>query len=189
MNTPPRSRTLPLVLSALLVLGSGVAVAQTPEARLVLSADDDEFVSEIAVANLVEEFTLYVMVTAMPDEAKVNFDASRFSWAILEACCGSSLLLQDIRFNPAWEHEGNPFGGVVSHSEICLSDDYYVLAEVDLAIDAPEPGAYEAGLIPLDTAVDCDNGDRMLMGWGTTIHVGGVANDENSWSAVKAKYR
>jgi len=188
MSTLLRRRTLPFVLVVIL-LSAGMAAAQAPEARLVFSADDEEFVADIAVANLVEEFTLYVMITAIPGETKVNFDASRFSWAVLEACCGSSLLVQDVRFNPAWEHQGNPFGGVISSSEICLSDDYYILAEVDLVIDAPEPGPYVAGIIPLEMAVDCDNGGRQMMGWGTTIHVGGVAAGDDSWSAVKARYR
>jgi hypothetical protein len=184
-----RYRTV-LLTAALLLIGAGSAAAQIPdvEAQLTLSVSPDELIQEIAVSDG-DTFSLHVVVAGLPGQEKVNFDVQQFHWSVLEACCGSAILLQDVIYNPSFTHEGHPFAGVISSSDICLDDDIYSLATLRLAIDAPESGAYEVLLYPLDVALDCDGGGRSLLGTGATIFVDFVPNEGSSWSSVKALYR
>lgn len=184
-----RARLL-LITTALIVAGAGSAAAQFPdaEAQLTLSASSTELIQEITVENG-DEFWVEVVVAPMPGEEKVQFDAKRFHWSILEACCGSAVLLQEVVFDPDYTHEGHPFAGVISTAESCLDRDMYHLASIRLAIDAPEPGIYLVLLYPLDLATDCADGGRSLFGTGINIVVDTVAAETSSWSTVKGLYR
>jgi hypothetical protein len=177
--------------ATLLLVGAVTALAQTPVARLGFSAAPDAYVESLTVENG-EEFTLYVVATGMPGEGGVPFDVAQFRWSVLQACCGSTFLIQDVEFNPEMEHEGNPFAGVISHSETCLTDEFYWIATIRFVSVAEESGPYVAGCIPLDVGLDCDGNEWTMLGMDTIVVVtfdGEVANENATWSEVRRQYR
>ena len=169
----------------------GSAAAQDPpRARIGFSAAADHHVPEISIENG-DEFDLHVIVVGMPGETAVPFDVQQFYWAILEGCCGSTMLVQDVQYAPGLQHEGNPFAGVISSAEVCLDEPFYHLATLRMRAAVPEPGVYQAGCIPLDLAIDCDGQEQPMMGMYVDIIVSGdqVPAADGSWSGVKALYR
>jgi hypothetical protein len=181
---------LVVLLVAALVLAPGRAEAQLTFPRLGMSASPDFFDPEITVENG-ETFTLHVSAVGFEPGLPMDQDVSVLQWAVHQVCCGAVLNILEVQYNPALSHSGEPYFGVSSSSETCISQDSILLATLTVSMDAPEPGEYLAAAGPFAPAFDCEGNNPLFMDMPMTITVNGEPTPTlgSTWDSLKAIYR
>ncbi len=177
------------VLFVIVVLGVSSARAQFP--RLGVSASADEFVGLLDVV-LDEEFTLYVCVFGVDEQTSLDQEFSSLSWVLHQVCCGASLIVESVDYNPDFEHEGDPYMGVLSSSEVCVDEPFILLATMTMTIVADEDGPYTAACGPYQLAEDCHGENPLVVGLNMILNLsgtGGTPTDSSDWGQLKAMYR
>lgn len=194
LKTPDHRRLLPavglavLAVLALMLLWTGSAQAQFP--RIGISGAPDHYQETLDVV-AGEDFTLYVGIYGVDDETPLDQPFSSLSWVLHQVCCGAVLYIQDVEYSPAFQHEGNPYLGVISSAEVCVDEPFITLATLTLQMVAPADGEYLAACGPYQQAIDCDGGNPIVMGLPMTLSITGVTSPvaKGTWGAVKATYR
>jgi len=129
--------------------------------RIGVSASPTEQVSEIDVHGS-ETFELYVIALPPENEPVFQHDYGVFQWVLLEACCGGSAELVDETFNPACEHEGGIYSGVISSAEECMDGSVAWLCTLTLRMATDDPGRYYVIAAPAAQAVTCAGEDVVM---------------------------
>jgi hypothetical protein len=164
--------------------------AQLSFPRLGISASAEAYVDTLTVAEG-QEFTLYACAFGVEPGLPLEQDVSVLQWVIHQACCGASLVVLDTQFNPELTHIGDPYQGVISSSEICVSADSILLATLTCVMEAPEPGNYLAAAGPFGPAQDCEGGNPLFMDMPLSIRVteDSAPVEASTWDGLKAFYR
>ena len=172
-------------------LAPGAAQAQFPEySRIGLSLAPDHYERYLEIG-MDETFEVYVVALGHNDEDPLPFDVAALRWAIYQACCGSDLEILSTTYSDQLEHSGDPLGGVVSSSELCVTDDFLYLASVTIILRAQSAGTYFVAAGPTDWATDCNNENVTMTDLPVEITLTEVTPNSNqsSWSTVKSIYR
>jgi hypothetical protein len=176
-------------LLIVLLLSASSARAQFP--RIGISASPDQYIDNLDVVYN-EEFTLYVCVFGVDDATPLDQEFSSLSWVLHQVCCGAVLTVQDVQYNPDFQHEGSPNLGVTSTSEVCVDEPAILLATLTMTITADEDEAYLAAAGPYQQPVDCDGGNPLLMAMSMTLNMTGAGStptDSPGLGQLKALYR
>jgi len=183
-----RAATIGVLAGALLAAASASAQYDFP--RIGLSAAPDRYVDAME-AGIGEEFTIYACVFAHVPGEPLQLPLRSVAWVIHQACCGASLDVVDVQYNPDLLHEGrSPLSGMVSSVEGCLDQDGIWLATLTVRLNAPGPGDYLWAAGPYAAAVDCDGGNPFFMDMPVNITVPASTPSANSsWGTLKAGYR
>ena len=181
---------LMLTGAALLFLLLSVDSAQAQFPRLGLSASPDHHEEFLDVV-LDEEFELYVCVFGVDEETPLEEQFSTISWVLHQVCCGAALVVTEVEYNPAFQHQGIPSLGVISSSEGCVDEPSIVLATLTATMIADEDGEYLVASGPYGQPVDCDGNNPIVMGMAMTIGLTGVSvpTETDTWDSVKSYYR
>ena len=166
------------------------ATAQMEYSRLGLSASPDAYVPSIEVSSD-EYFTLYVLAKGPDGSNELPFDIASIPWAVFAPCCGASYEIVGIELNPLMEHDGIPFSGVVSSSEICIDENYLVLATITFDIWVEFPGNYLLPAGAIGPAIDCDGNSHFFFDMTVEAVVDGGLTPSNlsTWGEIKAMYQ
>ena len=181
--------TTALVLSCGLVPVS--AQAQLPYPQLGFSAVADSHVDSVAI-DVGETFTLYVNMFGPETGGPIDQDFASISWVVLSVCCGATLDVHDVQFNPAFDHSGGPYQGVLSTPvDGCIDEPMLNLATLTVTLDAPNPGEYLMSAGPFLNAADCTGGSPIVVDLPIRVVVSGefTPNEARSWGALKSLYR
>jgi len=117
---------------------------------------------------------------------------STLSWVIHQVCCGAALSVESVDYSPDFQHEGHPYTGVISSSEVCVDEPYILLATMVMTLTADEDGAYLAACGPFQQAVDCAGENPLMMAMTMTLDLTGVSStptDRAELGEIKALYR
>ena len=187
---PGTYRRATVGLLAALLLVAAPAAAQYEFPRVGLSAAPDHYVDAME-AQIGEEFTIHACVFAHVPGEPLQLPLHSVAWVIHQACCGASLDLVDVQYNPDLVHEGaSPLSGMVSSVAGCVDQDGIWLATLTVRLNAPGPGDYLWAAGPYAAAVDCDGGNPFFMDMPVNITVpASTPADSPSWGALKASYR
>ncbi|MEZ4387942.1 MAG: hypothetical protein R3D98_10290 [Candidatus Krumholzibacteriia bacterium] len=159
--TPIRRSILSLAALLVLLLSLPASAQYLTFPRIGVSAAPDRYVSEIDVHGDAT-FELYVVALPPEDQSAFAQEFGEFQWAVLEACCGGAAAIVAEDFNPACEHVGSPYGGVVTTSEVCMSGEAVWLCTLTLQMVVDQPGRYYVVAGPLALAQTC-GGEGVVM--------------------------
>ena len=173
------------------MLASLPATAQFDDfALLGLSAAPDRYEPTIVIDSD-EHFVLYFLAKG-PDEASaLPFDLLSLSWAVLAPCCGASYEVIAIDYNSDLVHEGYPLSGVQSTAEVCLDQDYLVLAALTFEMRVPAPGIYRIPAGAIGPALDCNSDPHFFadLAVDAIVDMSSTPNESLSWGTLKTHYR
>ncbi len=179
-----------VAVASLLFLVLGVTSARAQAPRLGLSASPDHYIESIDVA-LGEEFEIYICVFGVDDDTLLEQDFASLAWVLHQVCCGAAILVDSIDFNPNFQHEGLPSLGVISSSEVCVTEPSILLATLHVTMIADADGAYLLAAGPYQPAVDCEGNNPVMMGMAMVINLSGATTlaETETWDSVKAEFR
>lgn len=123
--------------------------------RIGVSAASDRYEPEIDVHGD-EAFQIHVVALPAEGEEALTHDFGQFQWAVLEACCGGAAAIIAEQYNPAYEHVGSPYAGVVTTSEECMSGEVVWICTLTVQMVVDEPGNYYIAAGPLALSQTCD---------------------------------
>lgn len=166
------------------------AHAQLDFPRLGISASAASYVDTLTVDNLAP-FTLYVCAFGSQPGQPLDQDVTTLRWGIHQVCCGAVLEVTDIAYNPDFTHTGDPYQGVTSTAETCVTADLIVLATLTVRMDAPEPGIYLAAGGPFGPTDDCAGAHPLFMDMPMSVTINGDITpvSASTWDGLKAIYR
>ncbi len=181
---------LTVAAAALLFLVLSVSSAKAQFPRLGLSTSPDHYEDSIDV-ELGEIFELYICVFGVDEDTPLDQEFSSIAWVLHQVCCGAALLVDEVDFNPNFQHEGLPTLGVISSSEVCVDEPVILLATLHSTMIADEDGPYLVAAGPYQEAVDCEGNNPIMMGMAITVNLTGATTSSESatWDTVKAVYR
>ena len=178
-----------VVLLVILMLSASAARAPFP--RIGISAAPDFQLDTLDVV-LGQEFTLYVVVLGVDAETPLDQEYASLAWVLHQVCCGATLSVENIVYNPDFQHQGTPNQGVISSSEVCVDEPVLLLATMTMLMAAEEDGDYLAACGPYQQPVDCEGGNPILMGMSMMLSLTGAGsspNDSLGLQEIKAMYR
>ena len=182
-----RSTLLAAALLLLVALPASAQFLMFP--RIGVSGAPDRYVSEVSVHGT-DTFELYVVALPPEDQTAFEQEFGQFQWAVLEACCGGAAVIVSEEYNPACQHDGAPYSGVVTSSEECMSGEVVWLCTLTLQMIVDEPGRYYVAAGPLALAQTC-GGDGVVM-TDMLVDVNYTSDvtpaDATSFSEVKALF-
>jgi hypothetical protein len=172
------------VVALLLATGTATVAAAQAEPPLVgLSGAVDRYVDRVEAPDG-EVITIHACVFGGADREAVDQPLTVVRWVVFQACCGASLELVDVAFNPEFQHTGNPLAGVVSTLDGCRTGEALWLATLKVRLRAPRPGEYLWAAGSFGPAEDCEGLEIRLRDMPLQMSVPGDA----SWSALHAEF-
>ncbi len=132
-------------------VATGPASDQFP--RVGLSPRPDHYEPYLDVHGQVP-FEVYMIVLPAEGNTLMEHEYRSFNWAVLEACCGGAASIVGESYNPACQHDGTAYGGVVTTVEECVSGEVLLLCTLTLQMVIDEPGSYYVIAGPLALAYD-----------------------------------
>jgi len=157
-----RIRRSTLVAGCLVVLLAVPASAQfLTFPRIGVSAAPDRYEPEIDVHGD-EPFQIHVVAVPPEGQDSLTQEFGQFQWAVLEACCGGAAAIISEEYNPACEHVGTPYAGVVTTSEECMSGEVVWICTLTVQMVVDEPGSYYISAGPLALSQTCDGQDVVM---------------------------
>ncbi len=181
------------LLATVAVLFTALLASTTARAitfpRIGLSAASDHLVNSIDVSGD-EEFQLYVLVLPPEDATLLPASYTRFSWAVLQACCDGAVEIVDEQYDAICHHTGSALGGVDSTSDTCLGGDYLHLATLTFRFLTDQTGLYYLIAGPLNYAQDCEGQNVVFTDMTVEVHYAGGSTPvaPTSWGSVKALF-
>ncbi len=183
-----RRSSVPVLLALVCVFGGAFSADAQDAPRLGISAAKDHYLDAIIVPDR-EEFTIYVGAYGAEGGTPLVQPVSILRWVLHQACCGASLEVLDIAYNPELDHEGNPLAGVTSSSSACLEGESVWLATLRVRLLAPGAGDYVWTAGPFGWSEDCEGGQPVFHGMHLVITVPGTTdNPRVSWGSLRAQY-
>ncbi|MGD9549073.1 MAG: hypothetical protein AB7V45_16230 [Candidatus Krumholzibacteriia bacterium] len=183
------STALLVLLACLARPGTGRAQFETLP-RLGLSASPTAYVDTVEVDQS-RSFTLYACVFGPEEGAPIGHSLVTVPWVIHQVCCGASIDILNVQYNPELTHDGSPLSGVWSTSEECLDRESLWLATLEVRLNAPEAGDYLWASGPAGGVVECGGTTPWFQGLPVMIQARGelVADDGRSFGSIKAMFR
>ena len=154
-----RGALLTCLIGAVLVTTASAQYVTFP--RVGLSGAPDHYEPWVSVHGQVP-FEVYMIVLPAEGNTLMEHEYRSFNWAVLEACCGGAASIVSEDYNPACQHDGTAYGGVVTTVEECVSGEVLLLCTLTLQMDTDVPGNYFVIGGPLGLAYDCA-GEGVLM--------------------------
>ncbi|MCP4570898.1 MAG: hypothetical protein GY838_00975 [bacterium] len=148
-----------------------------------LSASKESYVDQVSAPEN-EIFTIHACAFGGEDGESLDQPLTALRWVVYQACCGASLELINVTYNPELQHSGNPIAGVVSRLPACRNDDAIWLATLQVRLRAPGPGNYLWAAGSFGFAEDCEGEDVRFNDMPLQMIVPG----DGSWSALHAEF-
>lgn len=168
------------------VLCAGLVVAAAARAGdfvVGLSGATDRYLDNVSAPDG-EAVTIHVCAFGGEDGETLEQSLTVIRWVVLQACCGASLELLDVTFNPEFQHAGNPLAGVVSTLNGCRTDDAIWLATLRVRLRAPRPGSYLWLAGAFGPSEDCEGVEIRPNDLPLQMLVPG----DESWGALHAEF-
>ena len=166
-----------------LVIAADAAPAQSDLPLVGLSAEKDRYV-DLVSAPAGAVFTIHACAFGGEDGEALDQPLTVLRWVVFQACCGASLELIDVTYNPDLQHTGNPLAGVVSTFAGCRDEDAVWLATLQVRLQAPGPGNYLWAAGSFGWAEDCEGEQVRFRDMPLQMIVPGDA----SWGAFHAEF-